>query len=692
MAKPADFLVEIGTEELPPKALRGLMTAFATELGSELDQHRLTHGEVTGYASPRRLAVLVESLAAAQADRDVERKGPPVKVAFDDDGNPGPAAEAFATKCGVTVDALERRATEKGAWLYCKVRESGEQTADLVPRLVAAALRHLPVPRPMRWGSGEAEFVRPVHWVVMLHGESLLEGEILGAATGRETRGHRFLAPGPIGLGDAADYEQALFDRGRVIAGFDRRLAVVREGVDAAARDAGGHPVADDALWDEVAALVEWPVALTGRFDPSFLDLPREVIVATLTSHQRYFPIEDEDGRLLDRFVTVANLESRNPDTVRNGNERVIRPRLEDAAFFWKTDTATALGDRLPALHRVVYQQGLGSIGDKARRVAELARRLAAPFGATADTVNRAALLAKCDLLTGMVGEFPELQGTMGQYYARESGETEAVAQAIGEHYRPAFAGDRIPDSPAGRALAVADRLDTLCGIFALGKKPSGNKDPFGLRRAALGVVRTVIEADAEFDLLDTIAASLAMQPLEANASEQEGVYEFVVERLKAHAADTLDATAEVFEAVRDRKPRSLTDFARRIDAVQRFVELDSAQSLAAANKRIANILRQAGGSDDNTVRSELLSDVAESALFEELGRARSDVAPLVAAGAYSEILSRLAELRAPVDRFFDEVMVMAEDDAVRANRLALLAGLRDEFLAVADISRLAIR
>ena len=692
MTATADFLVEIGTEELPPKALRGLMQAFAAEFASELDQHRLAHGEVRGYASPRRLAVLVEALAPAQADREVELKGPPVSVAFGDDGKPGPAAVAFAKKCGVAVDALERRTTDKGEWLYCSVREAGEVLERLAPRLVAAALGRVPVPRPMRWGSGDAEFVRPVHWVVMLHGDRLVEGEVFGIAAGRETRGHRFMAPAPIALRRAGEFEDALADHGRVVADFDRRRTLVQEGVGAAAREAGGVAVADDALYDEVAALVEWPVALTGSFDRSFLSLPREVIVATLTGHQRYFPVEDADGKLLDRFVTVANLESRDPDTVRDGNERVIRPRLEDAAFFWKTDTATPLADRLIALNDVVHQQGLGSIGDKARRVARLARRLATAFGAEDGTAERAALLSKCDLVTGMVGEFPELQGTMGQYYAAESGEPADVARAIGEHYRPVFAGDGIAASAAGRAVAVADRLDTLCGIFALGKRPSGNKDPFGLRRAALGVVRTAIESGAEFDLAEAVRESLSQQPCAADEAAAEGVYDFIVERLKAYAAEELGASPEVFDAVRDRRPASLTDFARRIDAVRRFVDLDAAASLAAANKRIANILRQAGGHVDASVRPDLFGDAAETLLYDELEQARAETAPLAAAGDYTGALTRLALLREAVDRFFDDVMVMDEDDAVRSNRLALLAGLRDEFLAVADISRLAIR
>jgi glycyl-tRNA synthetase beta chain len=694
MTKAADFLVEIGTEELPPKALRSLMTAFANALTTSVDDARLEHGGVHGYASPRRLAVLIEHLAGGQADRKTTQKGPPVAIAFDDDGKLTAAGEAFARKCGVDASALSRTSTDKGEWLSCDVTEPGQSAADLMPGLVEKALAALPIPRRMRWGAGDAEFVRPVHWVVLLHGSKAIKASVLGIATGNKSRGHRFHSAGTIKITSPADYLQTLEERGHVIADFDRRRALVRDGVEAAAKKAGGTVVEGEALYDEVTALVEWPVPITGSFDDGYLSLPREVVISTLTSHQRYFAVADKSGKLLPRFITVANLDSTDPEQVKSGNERVIRPRLADAAFFWDADRRTQLATRQEALREVVYQRGLGSLFDKAMRTANLAAEIATALGVDPTPVQRAAALAKCDLVTGMVGEFPELQGIMGRYYALSDGEPPAVAEAIAEHYLPRFSGDALPTSVDGQILAVADKLDTLAGVFAIGKKPSGNRDPFGLRRAALGIIRVLIECDLDLDLKVLLDSAIAAQPkaTEDSAGLAAELYTFISERLRRYFLDhDAGLATETFDAVLARNPASLVDFSRRLAAVQAFITLEPAASLAAANKRIANILKKAEDQGGDAVKEKLLTDPAEIALAKALESAREKVAPMLDAREYAGVLAALAELREPVDHFFDDVMVMADDKATRNNRLSLLSELRALFLDVADISRLSI-
>jgi glycyl-tRNA synthetase beta chain len=690
----ADFLIEIGTEELPPKALYTLMNAFAERLTAHVDEARLTHGTVHAYASPRRLAVCVEALALAQPDRVTTQKGPPVTVAFDQHGKPNAPAIAFAEKCGLAVAELSREVTPKGEWLSCELLEKGALTADIMPALVTKALGELPIPRRMRWGSGDTEFVRPVHWVVMLLGDQVLPARILDVPAGRHSRGHRFLATAPVSISEPANYLLALETDGHVIADFSRRRELVRNGVLAAATEAGGEVVDGESLYDEVAALVEWPVPVLGRFDDAYLALPREVVISTLTGHQRYFPVAHADGHLLPRFITVANIESTDPDKVRDGNERVIRPRLADAAFFWESDRKRTLASRIEQLRDVVYQRELGSLYDKSTRTAVIARAICEQLMVPADTAERAAMLAKCDLLTGMVGEFPELQGTMGQYYAAADGEAAAIADAVGEQYLPRFAGDQLPASFAGQALAVADKLDTIAGIFALGKKPGGNRDPFALRRAALGIVRILIECELDVDLNKLISAAVAVQPKhEQSATEAASeIYSFITDRLRNYLKDREPGLAtETFDAVLLREPASLLDFSRRVAAVQSFVALKEAASLAAANKRIANILKKAELDTAGQVIKKHLVDVAEVTLHAALEESAATVRPLLQQRQYAEALKSLAALKDPVDRFFDEVLVMADDKALRTNRLALLAELRELFLEVADISRLAI-
>ena len=695
MAEQRDFLVEIGTEELPPKDLKRLSAAFEQSLVSEIARTGLDHGPVHSFATPRRLAVRIDALATRQPARKLELRGPPLKIAFDADGNPTRAAEAFASKCGVDVGALGTTSGAKGEWLSYEGEEPGLACTELMPDLVARSLAQLPVARRMRWGSGDAEFVRPVHWLVMLLGTDVVETTQFGVASGRTTFGHRFHAPGAITLSEAADYPAALADKGYVVPGFADRRDRIEAQATAAARAAGGSAHLEPALLDEVTALVEWPVALVGNFDADFLQLPREVLIATLQNHQRYFPVLAQDGRLQPAFVTISNLESSEPGRVRAGNERVIRPRLADARFFWDNDRKKRLADRVEALKGIVFEAKLGTIHDKSQRVAVLAAEVANANEADAEHVARAALLAKCDLVTAMVGEFPELQGVMGRYYAAHDGEPEEVGAALEEHYLPRFAGDRLPTGGVGQAIAVADKLDTLCGIFAIGKRPTGTRDPFGLRRAAVGLLRILIEDQLDLPLRDLIEVAVHLQPVnKVGDSLAEDVYGYTMERLRAYYSDsgTLESHPEIFDAVLLRKPASPLDFDRRLAAVMNFMTLEQAQTLAAANKRVANILRKA---EDEAIPAQpnpaLFQDAEEKQLYEELVAAESIVEPLLKSRNYTDALSHLARLRAPVDAFFDAVMVMTEDPAVRRNRLALLARMRESFLRVADLSAINV-
>lgn len=692
----ADFLVEIGTEELPPKALRTMMLAFASGLERLLTKHRIEHGAITGLASPRRLAVIVNQLAALQDDREIAAKGPPLTIAFDAAGKATPAALAFAKKCSVSVSELGRTKTSKGEWLCWHTTETGADTASLLPGIIEEALQDLPIPRRMRWGDSAVEFVRPVHWVIMLHGKSLVAGKVLGCNSGRITRGHRFLSSGDIEIGAATEYVRTLQTRGFVLVDFSLRQQKIVDEVTAAAATAGGTVAADDGLYEEVAALTEWPVIMTGRFDEAFLELPPEAIIASLTEHQRYFPIVDAAARLLPAFVVVANLDSLDPDTVRKGNERVIRARLADASFFWQTDRKVALADRRGALQTVVYQKGLGSLHDKCSRTEALCESLAEALAVPGEDAIRAAQLAKCDLLTGMVREFPGLQGVMGGYYAKADGETGAVVTAIAEQYLPRFAGDSVPASSAGQILALADKLDTLAGAFALGQKPTGNKDPFGLRRAALGVIRILIDGSLELELLAAVGVAVRLQPVDGldAATVAAAMFGFISERLRNFYIELAGVTPQIFNAVqgaRDGASMSLPDFNQRIQAVTAFAAMPESRSLATANKRISNILQKSALHPAVDIDPSLLQQTAEIDLNAALQTALSEIAPLQEARRYADVLARLAQLKEPVDRFFDEVMVMVEDESLLRNRLALLACLREPFHRVADISQLSV-
>jgi glycyl-tRNA synthetase beta chain len=691
MAERANFLVEIGTEELPPKALAELSAAFHDGVVSRLAEARLAHGGVKAYAAPRRLALRIDALQVAQEDEEKTLTGPPTRVAIVD-GQYTKAGLKFAESAGVPVDQLSTVVNERGEYLCARVVARGRPAAEILPGVVEAALAQLPIPKRMRWGSSDAEFVRPVHWLVMLLGADVVPCTLMDTPAGRCTRGHRFHAPQPIELAEAAEYPERLEREGRVQADFGLRRDRIRAQAEAEAAGAGGRLVLDPALLDEVTALVEWPVPVCGRFDERFLELPEEVLIATLQDHQRYFPIRGENGRLLPRFITLSNLESRDPDVVRAGNERVVRPRLADAAFFWSQDRAAPLADRIGALDDVVFQKRLGSVGDKARRVARLARAVAGATGSDADAAERAALLAKCDLITAMVGEFPELQGTMGRYYATADGEAEEICTAVEEHYLPRFAGDRVPGSAAGRAVAIADKLDTIAGIFAIGQKPTGNKDPFGIRRAALGTLRILVECGLDLDLEALVRDALAAQPVPATDGMAEEILDYLMDRLKGYYAEGgagLRAGHDAFTAVLARRPVSMVDFHERLKAVVDFSGLEAAAALAAANKRIANILRQAGEDEVRASHAQMLREPAERALHEAVESMSEVVDPLVTRRAYREALEKLAGLRPVVDTFFDEVLVMDPDEAVRRNRLALLARLRGLFMGIADVSRL---
>jgi glycyl-tRNA synthetase beta chain len=703
-----DFLVEIGTEELPPKSLLGLAEAFADGIARGLAEAGLSHRAVERFATPRRLAVRVTHLAEQQPDRQIEKRGPPLKAAFDAQGAPTQAAFAFARGCGIEVSALEQLETPKGTWMVYRGTERGASTASLLPGIVQASLDGLPIARRMRWGAGTAEFVRPVHWIVMLFGKDVVDCELLGIRASNLTYGHRFMAPKAIKLATASAYVKTLHQRGRVLADIHARRESIRQGVAAAASRLGGSAVIGDDLLDEVTALVEWPVPLAGRFEPRFLDLPAEVPIATMQDHQRYFPVRDPDGKLMPWFIAVANIESVDPALVIAGNERVIRPRLADAAFFWQTDRQQKLEERCAALQKVTFQNQLGSLHDKMERVRALAAGIAGTIGGNPALADRAARLAKCDLLTTMVGEFPELQGVMGRYYAQHDGEQAEVCEAMSEQYLPRFARDALPGTRTGMAVALADKLDTIAGIFAIGQKPSGTRDPFGLRRAALGLLRITIQRRLDLDLgaLLAQAAEAARADITRIAAEKgqkvpvitaaavlhQEIYDYVFERLRAHYLEgggELEVTPEMFDAVLATRPASPLDFDARLRAIARFLTLPDAPSLASANKRIANILRKLTEPVGTTIDEDLLLDPAEQILAEQVAAIGRDVEPLFAARKYAEAMQELAALRPAVDQFFDSVLVMADDPALRANRLALLARLRALFMHAADLSRL---
>lgn len=683
-----DLLIEIGTEELPPKALLTLSHALESGFQQALDKAGLAYGNIQRFATPRRLGLLVSALATHQADSQIEKFGPAVNAAFDEAGKPTKAAEGFARSCGVTVDDLEQKSDGKLTKLYYQASRPGEATQTLVGPLLEAALAALPIPRRMRWGSSRAEFIRPVHWLVLLFGDEVIESEIFGILAGRETWGHRFHWPQALPIDKPANYAELLAKQGWVLANFDERREQIRAQLLTAASEQQAEIVIDDALLDEVTALVEWPVALTGSFDEGYLELPQEALVSSMQGHQKYFHLLDDAGQILPRFITISNIESRDPAQVIAGNERVIGPRLADAAFFYEQDRKISLADRCDRLDSVIFQQSLGSLGDKTRRVADLAAYIAARLDVDTTQVRRAAELARCDLLTSMVNEFPELQGIMGEYYAQADAEPEAVSIALREQYLPRFSGDALPASITGIILALAERLDTIAGLFSINQPPTGSKDPFALRRAALGILRILVEKRVELDLPACIEQACRQQPGEFDHTAiSAATVDFIYERFRAWYQDRQIGT-DIFQAVDALRPASPYDFDQRVHAVAHFCELPQAASLAAANKRVSNIL----GEDTDSLADfdrALFTEDAETALADALKARWVNFEEHFQQRDYSNALGTLATLQEPVDTFFDQVMVNSDDEALRCNRQALLQALRTLFLRIADISLL---
>ena len=681
-----NFLVEIGTEELPPKALKTLATSFADNVEAELNQAGLSFDKIEWFAAPRRLAVKVLNLATQQPSKEIEKRGPAVSAAFDAEGKPTKAAEGWARGCGISVEQAERIATDKGEWLVHRAKIEGQPTKNLLNDIVANALAKLPIPKPMRWADKTVQFIRPVHTVTMLLGDELIEGEILGVASARTIRGHRFLGEKEFEIQHADQYPQLLREKGSVVADFNERKAEILAKSQEKATALGGVADIEESLLEEVTSLVEYPNVLAAKFEERFLAVPAEALVYTMKGDQKYFPIYDKDGKLLPHFIFVSNINPEDPTAIIEGNEKVVRPRLTDAEFFFKTDLKQKLVDRLPRLETVLFQQQLGTLKDKTDRIEQLAGEIAKQIGADEAKAKRAGLLSKCDLMTNMVFEFTDTQGVMGMHYARHDGENEEVAVALNEQYMPRFAGDELPKSLVASAVALADKFDTLTGIFGIGQAPKGSADPFALRRAALGALRIIVEKNLPLDLEDLVKKSAALFGDKlTNQNVVADVVDFMLGRFRAWYQDE-GIAVDVIQAVLARRPTRPADFDARVRAVSHFRTLDSAEALAAANKRVSNILAKADAAIGE-INLTACVEPAEKALAEAVLALHTEVQPLIAQGDYTAVLDKLANLRAPVDSFFDNVMVNAEDPALRQNRLAILNTLQGLFLQVADIS-----
>ena len=681
-----NFLVEIGTEELPPKALKTLATSFADNVEAELNQAGLSFDKIEWFAAPRRLAVKVLNLATQQPSKEIEKRGPAVSAAFDVEGKPTKAAEGWARGCGITVEQAERMATDKGEWLVHRAKIEGQPTKNLLNDIVANALAKLPIPKPMRWADKTVQFIRPVHTVTMLLGDELIEGEILGVASARTIRGHRFLGEKEFEIQHADQYPQLLREKGSVVADFNERKAEILAKSQAKATALGGVADIEESLLEEVTSLVEYPNVLAAKFEERFLAVPAEALVYTMKGDQKYFPIYDKEGKLLPHFIFVSNINPEDPTAIIEGNEKVVRPRLTDAEFFFKTDLKQKLVDRLPRLETVLFQQQLGTLKDKTDRIEQLAGEIAKQIGADEAKAKRAGLLSKCDLMTNMVFEFTDTQGVMGMHYARHDGEDEEVAVALNEQYMPRFAGDELPKSLVASAVALADKFDTLTGIFGIGQAPKGSADPFALRRAALGALRIIVEKNLPIDLEDLVKKSAALFGDKlTNQNVVSDVVDFMLGRFRAWYQDE-GIAVDVIQAVLARRPTRPADFDARVRAVSHFRTLDSAEALAAANKRVSNILAKADAAIGE-INLTACVEPAEKALAEAVLALRTEVQPLIAQGDYTAVLDKLANLRTPVDNFFDNVMVNSEDPALRQNRLAILNTLQGLFLQVADIS-----
>jgi glycyl-tRNA synthetase beta chain len=688
----ADLLIELGCEELPPKTLPKLAKAFFKGLKTQLAKAELDFNAEASrfYYTPRRLTLKMSAVAASQPDQTLERKGPALSAAFDAERRPTPAAIGFARSVGKNVDELETLKGDKGEWLYCRVEKPGQKLQDLLFPMLEKALAELPVAKPMRWASNEFSFIRPVHWLVVMHGSTVLNGVLLGLTAGNTTRGHRVHSPGPLEIESVSDYEQ-LLETACVVLDQDKRRELIQSQANELGKSAGGKTLIDPDLLEEVTCLVEWPRSICGSFDEEFLDVPSEALIASMQDHQKFFPVINPDnGKLLARFVTVANLDSRDFDAVRKGFERVIKPRLADARFFWDQDNKSPIDGLLTQLDSVVFQKNLGSVRDKSKRIAEISKKIAEETGSDIVTVERAAILCKCDLVSHMVGEFPGLQGVMGRYYADKSGEDKAVAQAIGEHYLPAYSGDQLPASKTGQIVSIADRLDTLTGIFAIGLKPTGNKDPFALRRAALGLVRILLDDQLGITLDSALAIAAASMQDQQTVSEQtsEDLRLFILERLKNYLRE-LGYETSLVNAALDAPLNTLADLLARLDALKEFMSSEVATKLAAANKRIGNILRKSGSDTSDTIDEDILVIDEEVVLFSEIRRISEELTRLYQDADYSAALTLLTGLSAKIEAFFEHVMVMDDDPVVRKNRLSLLAELKGMFDRIANLGSL---
>ncbi len=685
----ADFLVELGTEELPPKNLKNLMNAFVESIQTDLTALELSFDSVKAYAAPRRLAVLVENLASETPSKELVVWGPPAAIAFDKEGQPTKAALAFAEKNGIAASKLKAESDGKAEKLVARISQQGQKTSDLLEKVVSDALAKLPIAKRMKWGAKREEFVRPVHWLVMLLGSDVVNANILGLQAGRTSRGHRFHYNNTIELAKASDYAAVLKNTGYVVADFTERSATIKAQVEAEAKKVGGVAVIDSSLLDEVTALVEWPVALTGKFEERFLAVPSEALIASMKEHQKYFHVVDANGKLKNNFITVANIESKDASQIIDGNERVIRPRLSDAAFFFETDKKTTLASLRERLKTIVFQAQLGTIFEKTERVAGLAKLIAGKLNADAASAERAAQLCKSDLVTNMVGEFDDMQGIAGYYYALNDGENAEVAAAMNEQYMPRFAGDQLPATTTGTIIALADRLDTISGIFGIGQQPTGSKDPFALRRASIAVLRLLVEKNLALDLRELLTFAKAQHKnLTLGDELVEQVLSYMLDRFRAMFEDA-QIPAEVFQSVTAKQLSQPLDINQRVLAVNEFSKLPQAQALAAANKRVSNILAKQNASVSTEVNSALLQEGAEKNLAQAVSAKATLVAPLFVTREYTKALAVLADLQPTVDAFFDSVMVMSDDPALQQNRLALLQQLRGLFLEVADISYL---
>ncbi len=686
-----DFIFELGCEELPSGAVWPLANEFANQLLAALDKAQLHYGEVKRFATPRRLAIVIRDLQTEQESQTVTRRGPAAVAAYDQEGKPTPALLGFAKSCGVEIEQLIKIQTDKGDWMVCETKNSGSQTKKLLPGLVSQCITSLPIAKPMRWGNGEEEFARPVHWAVMIYGDELLDHTILGVKTGRQSRGHRFHHPQVIFIESAQSYESQMRDA-FVIADFAVRRQMIKDQVQQLAVPYNATVIMPEELVDEVTSIVEWPQALIANFEEEFLEVPAEALIASMQSHQKTFALKNQQGELLPHFITVANIVSINPQQVIQGNEKVMRARLSDAAFFFRQDKKQPLSQHIPATEQVVFQARLGSLQDKARRVKGLMTHLSQSLDISQQQAERAALLSKCDLLTGMVGEFPELQGLMGYYYALNDGEDKNVAQALNEQYMPRFAADNLPESTLGTALSLADRLDTLVGIFAIGQKPSGVKDPFKLRRHALAVVRLLIATPAALNIATLIDEAIKNygDTLPADKTLILDLKPFILERLQSYY-QSLGISVDLIHAVRARQDEWLYDLDKRLNALKSFVTMPEAASLSAACKRVNNLLSQAKINFTIDINEQLIEEGVEQSLYDHLNQVAHSIEALYVAEDYGSVLKQLASLREPVDAFFDQVMVMVEDEQVKKNRLAILAKLQKLLQGVADISMLQL-